>query len=341
MTLRPVSDSGAVQFKPASITITGNKAIKGQHALAFAVLPLKTGRHTIRYEITGKISCPCRPQPSGKPCQTGCSAGSGYLPLEPELLIVFNADHRSVFERLKIAVGVLPSGNHHRDVVSCPGGKSKYTLSSTDKWHTEADTKHAYSCGVIHGHVASLKIPMSIAGGRTTVDKTLNSFGPVLDSTCDKVPFFTDDVLDYLSTGSLGKAILSQLSVPKWINLQDAGLPTAKYSNKDLSVKMVKGSDLHGIKGCHGLPTEKDITYTLLQYKRAIKLDLQGVPVILQPDTTEQICVLLDMCTGGGCSRSGGVSFLIGVPESVWSAIAAHPLIQQFSQQGISFQGNY
>lgn len=56
----------------------------------------------------------------------------------------------------------------------------------------------------------------------------IESFQPVDvadGARCAKVPFVKEDLLDYASVGALGKAIFAQLSLPKWIDITDAGLP--------------------------------------------------------------------------------------------------------------------
>ena len=339
VTLRPISDTGDVTFKPTSITLkaTTKLGLEKKFPLVFAVVAKKTGRHTIRYEITGDVTCPCRPEPAGNVCQAGCPKGSGFLPLQPELMIVFNANHRSVFERLKIAVGTLPSGKYDRNILS---GTSKFAFSSTDEWKTTTESKggakHAHSCGVVHAGLSNRKLPMSIAGGRTTVGQEFNSFGPVKGKECDAVPFFNDDILDYMQTGALGRGVLAQLSLPKWINLQDAGVPSARFSTSDLYVRAVRGEDIWRVKGCAGLPVERGVVYHVFQMARAVTLDLAGVPVTLDARTASQACLLLDVTTEGGCSKSGGVSFMVQVPEAVLSAISAHPLLQQLAKQGLA-----
>ena len=343
VTLRPVSDDGAVKFTPESITVSGNKGVTRNIPLVFDVVPTRAGRLAVRYEITGAVQCRCRPQPAGAKCRAGCPGGSGFLPLEPETLLIFNPSHRSVFERLGIALGTLPTGTYERDVVACPGGNPSFSLLSTDRWQAGADNKHEFSCGVIHGNVKAgkldIKVPMSVSGGVANIDRKFHTFGPATSDQCGKVPLFEEDALDYLSTGALGKSLFEALGVPNWINLQDAGIPVASYSNKDLAVSMVDGADLPGVRGCAGLPAKAGTTYTLLQYQRSLKFTLQGVSVVLTPETTKQVCIVLDMCTQGGCSGKGGVAFMLGIPEDMWKELYVLPVFQQLAQKGLAIQG--
>lgn len=92
-------------------------------------------------------------------------------------------------------------------------------------------------------------------------------------------------------------------------------------------MKYIDGADVDGIRGCKGLPATPGVTYTLLKYNRAIRLTLSGAPVVIPADAMDDVCLLLDVCSGGGCSGSGGVAFLLSVPQSAIAPLAGAALI--------------
>ena len=112
ITIRPVADEGTIKFDPPSVTIDGwQLAVGGEATLEEAAFglelsttivmtPLKIGIANIRYEISGFLDCGCRPSPVGEPCQRGCPGGSGVIALPAEKVLIYNADHTTVFERL-------------------------------------------------------------------------------------------------------------------------------------------------------------------------------------------------------------------------------------------------
>ena len=582
VTIRPVSDTGGLAFTPAAITLKANELLGRAKniPLMFAVVAKKSGGHIVRLAVTGDIACPCRPEPAGEVCRPGCPEGSGFLAVEPELVMVFDANHRTVFERLNIPVGTLPAGVFNRSMGGVVGDVASFIFSSTEEWrdrwpalsaggaaalHTQsssiatgaadavallatsvdatgtkltaqlgvlkgleaelagalrardseavasaaasirdlyacpnpgnpascwpsdpvhakavaklkdvvalaqlaakdqitdsqaqsitagagaavqifatsvtdakaelvaeldvakglkekmiaalqakdyggvmaaaqsiqsvlscteprvpkfcwsADPKfaqtlakikavadlvrnagtatgngsgsgsgsgngtRALTCGVVHARLGNRALPISVAGGNTTLGQGFAAFSAIASTSgacsSDASPFFSGDVLDYVQSGALGKGVLSRLSLPKWLNLADAGIPSAKFSASDPFVRVVKGSDMWRVKGCAGLPVEGDISYHVLQIPRAVTLAVEGIPVRLKSvrlDTgaASQVCLLLDMTTEGGCSKSGGgVSFMLQLPEAVWSAVSSLPMFQQLAKQGLA-----
>jgi len=78
------------------------------------------------------------------------------------------------------------------------------------------------------------------------------------------------------------------------------------------------------------------VTYTLLKYNRAIKVSLSGAPVVLPADAVNDICLLLDVCSSGGCSGGGGVAFMLSLPGSIIEPLAGDGLLQGFKANGLT-----
>ena len=203
-----------------------------------------------------------------------------------------------------------------------------------------------FTCGVVKLSIRDkLKIPFSIAGGAVDAANGghFKSFGPLYNAdkaTCGDVPFVSDDILDFVSSGAIGRGIMKHLSLPKWFRLHDAGLPAANFNFDSFSPQVVLGKDA-GKKypACEGLPVNADTEYTIFRYNRPITVGVGGAPVMFDASSFGSICLLLDICTSGGCSGTGGVSFMVGVAGDLLETITESvPALQQLAESGLSMK---
>lgn len=138
---------------------------------------------------------------------------------------------------------------------------------------------------------------------------------------------------------SLERAVLSQLSLPKWFNLTFAGdAASLSLTPDDLMLSIVDGKDARDIAGCEGLPAVEGTDYTVIRVHRELRLRLGGAAVLLSPDETSKICFLLDVCSGGGCSGAGGVAFMVGLPLSIMPSLSQASLLQRLASSGLTVE---
>ena len=143
VTITPVVvPEGMLVFEPAVVSIaastTASTTTTGLTA-SFSVTAssdAKAGKYKVSYKIDGSTACPCRPETDdGLPCQQGCVDGSGFMPMPAELVLIQNTDHISVFERLGIAVGVLPvSPAYTIPAFACDEALDGFEFVSTHPW---------------------------------------------------------------------------------------------------------------------------------------------------------------------------------------------------------------
>lgn len=58
--------------------------------------------------------------------------------------------------------------------------------------------------------------------------------------------------------------------------------------------------------------------------------------MVLPADAVNDICLLLDVCSGGGCSDFGGAAFMLSVPDSVIEALSGDGLLQGLKASGLT-----
>lgn len=252
---------------------------------------------------------------------------------------MLDPDAESVFDRLKIAFGTFPEASYSLPAHSCPNGEAAYTFESTHEWMETSGTHEKHTCGVVKlSGLFSVDLPMSVTGGSASQNGIVSSFrGLNADETnkCNLVPFFKEDKLDYARAGSIGRAILSILDLPKWIDMSHVDVPTSTISASDLIVSVVRGDEID-FQGCDGLPAVSNTLYTLVRYNRAISVTLGGTSIEIPAETVSGTCLLLDICSDGGCSGSGGVAFLLAFPEPFLEALKELPFLKSLAASGLS-----
>jgi hypothetical protein len=214
-------------------------------------------------------------------------------------------------------------------------------LDSTHVWKESADGKTATTCGVVKVNVGAISFPISIAGATVATDSYITGFGPLegdAAKVCDRIPYFEDDVLDYTVASSLVLSALPEIDLPKWMKIENIEQPAYSYSVDDFAMQLVDGKDVEDTKGCSGLPANKGTVYTLLRFKKAVAVTVGGVTVMLPAEAASSACLLLDVCTNGGCAGAGGVAFMLQLPSEVTSQLKDLPMLKSMAASGLTLE---
>jgi hypothetical protein len=189
LTLVPAIE-GSLEISPTVATFLPSPLDSLTWVTNIAIVPKQKGLLRVSYVIGGYQECECNLNPVGGKCSKGCSDGSGYMPMDDDVIAVYDADHVSVFERLGIAFGTLPTGWYDVPLATCGNGKATYTLDSSSNWTTTANGNLA-TCGVVSVKSGGLRLPISLAGAEVKPGQYLSSFTNLGDSEmCGVIPLF-------------------------------------------------------------------------------------------------------------------------------------------------------
>lgn len=144
--------------------------------------------------------------------------------------------------------------------------------------------------------------------------------------------------MDYTQANALERQVFAQLNLPKWIDIKTLEGAVTRIDTFDISLDKVRGSDVSKLRGCSGLPAHPSTDYLLVRYARALNFTIAGSSVFISAKNAQDMCLLLDVCSGGGCSGQGGVAFLLSLPQSVLDSFKALPAYGEMAASGLTLQ---
>ena len=193
---------------------------------------------------------------------------------------------------------------------------SQYQCSSNLTLHSYCQWNEVTSPGVVHLSVASLYLPVSIAGlDLKTSPLSLNThYSAEQCLSCDKTPNQRCQKLDSSLIFSINtlKGILQYRSIvnsflnsvrdflPSWltIDIHSTTFPSS-YSLYDFMTFIGEGREVRGLTGCNQfeLPDTPSLLYALRTTSRLL-VTIDSHPTFLYPQASNPFCVVIDACSG-------------------------------------------
>jgi hypothetical protein len=143
-------------------------------------------------------------------------------------------------------------------------------------------------------------------------------------------------LLDYTQANALERMVFQKLNLPKWLDIKTIDAPVTRIDTYDISVSRVRGSDVPSLRGCSRLPANRNVDYLLVRYARELNFTLAGESVVISSKNAQDMCLLLDICSSGGCGSKGGFAFLLGLPSSVLNSFKTIPAYGKLAAQGLT-----
>ena len=284
-----------------SITSSDPSSMRVSKQMITLSLQSNTASYTIQANETGLFSVSYNIIP-----------GSLYTKPEDSIFLV-TSNENAPSDSQVLQSGLLVVGCCSKQLTLSPHQcSSNLTLHSSCQW----DNIRYSTEGTVHLSVASLYLPVSIAGLRVNNNPTVSfttHYSTDQCLTCDKAPnqqcqrtrsifdYNTNTIKSILQDRSLVVSFFSSIKsfLPSWLTVEIFQSASSYYSSYDFMTSIGTSSEVKRLPGCDkfDLMDTPSLIYALRTTTR-ILLTIDNHPAFHYPQASSPFCILIDMCNG-------------------------------------------